>query len=114
MSYSKSLLLYQDEPAYGLLLNLIIVIVPAGCLAASVYLWSSGENAGGLALLAESFFIGLIFWVVFPRRYQIYEDHLRIVLGGPFIVKIGFDRITAIEVTSKMALTVNFVTRVTK
>ena len=106
--------MYQDEPAYGSLLKLIIVIVPVGLLAASIYLWSSGESSGGLALLAEVFFIGLIFWVVFPRRYQIYEDHLRIVLGGPFAVKIGFDRITTIEVTSRMALAVNFATRITK
>jgi hypothetical protein len=114
MSYSKSLLLYQDETAYGLLLKLVIVIVPASLLAASIYLWSSGESAGGLALLAESFFIGLIFWVVFPRRYQIYEDHLRIVLGGPVAVKIGFDKIEAIGVTSRLTFSVNFVTKFTK
>ena len=59
-------------------------------------------------------FVGAIFWSVFPRRYQIYEDHLRIVLGGPLAVKIAFDRITTIEVTSRTALTVNFVTRITK
>lgn len=114
MSYSKSLLRYQDKPAYGSLLKLIIVIVPAGLLAASIYLWSSGENAGGLALLAESFFISLIFWVVFPRKYQIYEDHLRIVLGGPVAVKIGFDKIETIGVTSKLTFSVNFVTKFTK
>jgi len=114
MSYSKSLLWYQDEPAYGLLLKLVIVIMPVGLLVASVYLWSFGENSGGLALLAEALFIGLIFWIIFPRRYQVYEDHLRIVLGGPLAVKIGFDRITTIEVTSRMALTVNFATRFTK
>jgi hypothetical protein len=51
---------------------------------------------------------------VFPRRYQVYEDHLRIVLGGPFAIRIGFGQIKAIEVTSRMALTANFVTRVTK
>ena len=107
-------MLYQDEPEYGLLLKLIIMILPAGLLAASVYMWSSDDSFGGLALLAEAFIVGLIFWAVLPRRYQIYEDHLRIVLGGPFAVKIGFDRITTIEVTSRTALTVNFVTRFAK
>lgn len=114
MSYSKSLLLYEDEPAYGSLLKPIIVIVPVGLLAVSIYLWLSGENAGGLALLAESFFIGLIFWVVFPRRYQIYEDHLRIMLGGPVAVKIGFDKIETIGITSRLTFSVNFVTKFTK
>jgi hypothetical protein len=77
-------------------------------------LWSSGDNSGGLALLVEAFVIGFIFLVVLPRRYQVYEDHLRIVLGGTFAVKIGFDQITTIEVTSRMALTVNFATKMTK
>jgi len=114
MSYSRSVLLYQDEPTYGLFLKLIIVIVPAALMAGSIYLWSSGESSGSLALLAEAFFIGIIFWVIFPRRYQVYEDHIRIVLGGPFSVKVGFNKITAIEATGRMALTVNFATRITK
>ena len=111
MKYSRSLLLYEDQPSYGLFLRLLFVIVPGVLLAASVYLWSSGEGSGGLALLAEAFLIGFIFWIVFPRSYRVYEDHLRIVLGGPFSVKVGFDRIKAIRVTRRLILSINFVTR---
>lgn len=49
-----------------------------------------------------------------PRRYQIYEDHLRIMLGGPVAVKIGFDKIETIGVTSRLTFSVNFVTKFTK
>ena len=114
MNYSRSVLLYQDEPAYGLYLKLIVVLVPAALLVASIYLLSSGESSGGLALLVEAFIIGFIFWIVFPRRYQVYEDHIRIALGGPFSVKVGFDKIEAIRVTSKFIFSINFVTRLTK
>jgi len=114
MNYSKSLLLYQDIPAYGLLLKLLVVIMPVAMLVASIYLFSSGDSADGLALLIEAFIIGFIFWVVFPRRYQVYEDHVRIVLGGPFSVKVGFDKIKTIGVTSRQTLSVNFVTKLTK
>lgn len=114
MNYSKSVLLYQDEPAYGLLLKLIIVIMPIILLAASVYLLSSGESSGGLALLVEASIVGFIFWIVFPRMYQVYEDHIRIVLGGPFSVKVGFAKIETIRVTSRFILSVNFVTKLTK
>lgn len=110
-SYSKSLLLYQDDPEYGAVLKLIVVIVPVMLLGASLYLWSSGEITGALVLLFEALFVGLIFWFILPRRYQVHEDHLRIVLGGPFSVKIGFKQIKTVEVTSKTALTVNFATR---
>jgi hypothetical protein len=114
MNYSKSLLLYQDEPAYGLLLKLIIVIMPVALLAASIYVLSLGDSSGGLALLVEAFIIGFIFWVVFPRRYQVYEDHVRIVLGGPFSVRVGFDKIKTIGVTSRLTFSVNFVTKLTR
>ena len=56
----------------------------------------------------------MIFWLVFPREYQVYEDHLRIVLGGPFSVKVGFQNIEAIRIKSRTGLTVNFVTRIAK
>ena len=114
MNYSKNLLLYQDEPVYGLFMKLIIVVIPVAMLVGSIYLFSSGNNADGLALLFELIIIGLIFWVVFPRRYQVYEDHLRIVLGGPFSVKVGFDKIKTIGVTSRQTLSINFVTKLTK
>ena len=114
MDYSNSLLLYQDEPAYGLLLKLIMVTVPVTLLVVSIYLLSLGNSLDGLALLVEAFVIILIFWAVFPHKYQVYEDHVRIVLGGPFSVKVGFDKIKAIGITSRLSLTVNFVTKVTK
>jgi len=113
LSYSRGILLYQDKPRYGIVLKLILLI-PAGFLVASIYLWSSGEATASLVLLLEALMIGLIFWLVFPREYRVYEDHLRIVLGGPFSVKVGFENIRAIRTTRKTAFTVNFVTRITK
>ncbi|MFC2020975.1 PH domain-containing protein [Chloroflexota bacterium] len=114
MKYSKSIMLYQDEPPFGLFLKLIITIVPVAMLAGSIYSFSTDDNLGGIALLVEAFVVGLIFWCVFPRKYQVYEDHVRIVLGGPFSVKIGFDEIAAIRISSKLNLTVNFITRLAK
>ena len=111
--YSTSLLLYQDKPKYGLILKLILII-PVAFLVGSLYLYLSGDTSGSLALLPEAFIVGLIFWLVFPREYQVYEDHLRIVLGGPFSVKVGFQNIKAIRITSRTGLTVNFVTRIAK
>ncbi|MFC1951852.1 PH domain-containing protein [Chloroflexota bacterium] len=114
MIYSKSTLLYQDEPEYGPLLKLIVLIVPVASLAGSIYLFSSGDSTDAITLLVEAFVVGLIFWSVFPRKYQVYEDHLRIVLGRPFSVKIGFDKIKKVEVTSRLTFSINFVTKFTR
>jgi hypothetical protein len=113
MNYSNSILLYQDKPEYGFLLKLILII-PVAFLVASIYLWLSGDTLGGLALLIEALLVGLIFWFAFPREYQVYEDHLRIVLGGPFSIKVRFQNLKTVEITSRTSLTVNFVTRITK
>ncbi|MFC1988313.1 PH domain-containing protein [Chloroflexota bacterium] len=114
MDFSHRLLLYRDRPAYGLILKLIIVVVPVLSLIGSVTLLLSGDSSGAMVLLFETFFIVFIFWAVFPRWYQVYEDHLRIVLGGPFSVKIRFDNIKTITVTSGLSLTANYVTRFTR
>ena len=101
MDYSRSLLLYQDIPKYSLILKLVILVVPIGLLASSIYLWMSGEGMGSLVLFTEAFVVGVIVWFVFPRRYQVYEGHLRIVLGGSFSFKVGFSKVEAIRVTNR-------------
>jgi hypothetical protein len=114
MKYSKSLLLYQDAPAYGLLLKIILPIVPLILVGSAVYLQMTGEETGAIVLTGESFLVALVFWMVFPRKYRVYEDHLSVALGGPLSVNIGFDRIVSIEVTSRTAFTSNFVTRMAR
>ena len=113
MDYSQSVLLYQDKPKYGLLMKLVLAI-PAILVASSIYLWSTGDTFVGLTLLIEASIIGLIFWFVLPREYQVYDNHLRIVLGGPFSVKIRFQNIEKVRTTSRLALTVNFATAITR
>jgi hypothetical protein len=113
MDYSQSILLYQDKPKYGLIMKLIL-IVPVVLLASSIYLWSTEDALGGLALLIEAFIIGLIFWFVLPREYQVYENHLRIVLGGPFSVKVGFQNIETIRITSRLSFNIHFTTTITR
>jgi hypothetical protein len=113
LDYSASLLLHQDKPVYGLILRLVFVL-PVALLAGSLYLYLTGETSGSLVLLLEAFIIGLIFWLVFPREYQVYDDHLRIVLGGPFSVKIGFQNLKSIGITTRTGFTINFTTRIAR
>ena len=83
-------------------------------MVGSLYLYLSGDVSGSLALLLGALISGLIFWFVFPREYQVYDDHLRIALGRPFSVKVRFQNVKTIRITSRTGLTVNFVTRITK
>jgi hypothetical protein len=46
-----------------------------------------------IVLFATAVFVLLLFWATFPRRYQIFTDRVKIVLGGPLSVNIKFDTI---------------------
>ena len=113
LNYSKSILLYGDKPKYGLVLKLILLI-PVALLVGGLYLWLTGENYASLTLSLEGILIGSIYWLVFPREYQVYDDQIRIVLGGPFSVKVKYQNIKTVRITSGASFTVNFVTRVTR
>jgi hypothetical protein len=109
MDYSRSQLVYQDEPT-GLALKIMVTILPLGLLVTGIFMLSSGEKEGSVILAVEALAVGLLLWSIFPRGYRVYEDHLRIVLGGPFSVKIGFTEIASVETTSRTAVTIHFAT----
>jgi hypothetical protein len=48
-------------------------------------------------LAAEGAFIALIFYIVMPRKFQIYQDRLTIVLGAPFSLSIPLVKIKAVK-----------------
>ncbi len=114
MRYSRSLLLYQEDPAYGLLLKIILPVVPLLLVGSAVYLQFRREVAGAAVLFIEAAVVGLIFWLVFPRKYGVYEDHLSIALGGPISVNMPFERVVSVQVTNRTALTVNYVTTIAR
>jgi len=41
-------------------------------------------------LLGVTLFDGLLFHAVIPRRFQLFEDRLRIVLGSPFAFNVPY------------------------
>jgi hypothetical protein len=114
MKYSKSLLLYQDDPVSGWIFRVITIVIILAFLVGSAVLLSSGETGGFLALLLEGLIVFLILWVVIPRKYQVFQDQIKIVFGGPFYVRIGFDNIKQIETTNKTYFTINYATAITR
>ncbi len=114
MKYSRSLLLYQEDPAYGLVLKIILPVVPLLLFGSAIYLQLRREEAGAAVLFGEAAFVGFILWLVFPRKYRVYEDHLSVALGGPISLNIPFERVVSVQITNRTALTVNFVTTIAR
>jgi len=85
-------LIYEDTPNYDLWLKLIL----GGVLALTfilgiIFLYQDTEAA--IAMFGITLFDALLFKAILPRRYQIFEDRLKILLGGPFAINISLSNI---------------------
>ncbi len=85
-------LIYEDTPRYDWSLKFILGVVLAATAVAGVIIILY-DVAGGLAMFGVTLVDGLIFYLVAPRRYQIFNTKLRIVLGGPFNMDIPLSTI---------------------
>ncbi len=85
-------LVYEDIPRVDLWLRLILASTLALTLVLGIWLLFE-DIAAAIAMFGITLFDALLFRAIMPRRYQIYSDRIRIVLGGPFAVNIPFDNI---------------------
>ena len=84
---------HEDLPRYATWFKLVI----AGTLLLTVVLGIvlfPVSPAGALVCLGVTVFDALLFHAVIPRKYQIFPDRLRIVLGRPFALNVALDTIT--------------------
>jgi len=83
---------YEDRPVYDIWLKLII----GGVLALTFVLGVAliREDTGvAVTMFGVTLFDALLFKTVIPRRFQIFDDRLKIVLGWPFVINILFSNI---------------------
>ena len=85
-------LIYEDIPKYDLWLKLILGSVLAITFVAGVVLLFE-DIVAALIMLGVTLFDALLFKAVLPQRFQIFEDGVKIVLGGPFAINIPLSNI---------------------
>lgn len=96
--------LFEDTSRYDLWLKLVMIGVPAALLINAIALIS--ENKGDAwSMFGTMAFVILLFHAVLPKRFQVFEDRLRIVLGKPFAINIRLSNINHVrKVTGVKAL----------
>lgn len=92
-------LVYEDTPRYDFWLKSILGGVLALTFILGVILLSEDIGAA-LAMFGWTLFDALLFKVILPRRYQIFQDGLKIVLGGPFALNIPLSNIREVRQAS--------------
>jgi hypothetical protein len=90
------MLLYEDTPVYDAWVKYIIGGILALTLIIGMVLLAF-DTAGAVAMFIITVFDAVLFRLILPRRFQVYEDRLKIVLGGPFVINIPFTDIVKAE-----------------
>lgn len=103
-------LIHQEKAEYNVGLRLIWFLPVALFIGAMISLYDQ-ELEALWTLLGDSILVSAIFYFVFPRSYQIYNDRLRIVLGKPFSISIPFSGIKEAKRTAGYKAYVGFQAR---
>ena len=93
------MLIYDDTPKYDLWLKLIL----GGVLALTLILGVISiyrDTEAAIAMFGITGFDALLFKAILPRRFQIFEDRLKILLGGPFSINILLSNIAEVKSAS--------------
>jgi hypothetical protein len=101
--------IYEDAPRYDTLLKAIMVL-PVFFIIMGAYYLIAGQVEDATGMFATTLLMGAIYWAIFPRKYQILENRLRIVLGGPFHFDIPLDNVEIARKPEGVSLGINFVT----
>jgi hypothetical protein len=101
--------IYEDNPHYDVWLKGIMML-PVFFIVIGLYYLFIHDIASAIGLFATTLLMGAIYWAIFPRKYQILDSKLRIVLGGQFSFNIPFDTLETVGKPEGVSLGLNFAT----
>ena len=91
--------IYQAAPLYDGWLTILLGVIVLSLLGVGIYLVDL-DISGTWTMLGAAAFIALLMYFIMPRKYQIFEDKIRIALGGQFAVNIPFSNIARVSPAS--------------
>jgi len=89
-------IIYEDNPHYDFLQKGAMAIVMLPVIIILFFLFT-GNFIGVISGFIAGLLLGFYHWWLFPRKYQILDSKLRIVLGGPFPLDIPFDNLKTVR-----------------
>ena len=89
-------LVYEDTPKYDFWLKLILGGVLALTLILGVGLLFEDIRVAWV-MFGVTLFDALLFKAILPQRLQIFQDRVKIVLGGPFAIDIPFSTVREVR-----------------
>ena len=94
---------FEDKPVYDKINKYLIGSILAVPLIVAIVLLTQ-DILGAAIMFGVTVFDAILFWCILPKRFLVYEDRIKIVLGGPFSYNIPFrDIINVRQATKDMA-----------
>jgi hypothetical protein len=91
--------LYEDRARYDYWLRLILFGIPVILLMIGIILIPE-DKEGAIAIISGSLLIMFLFYLVLPKKYQIFEDKLKILLGWPLHIDLSLANISDSQITT--------------
>ena len=85
-------LVYDEAAPYDSWLKYVIFGLPLLLVIIGIVLIKV-DLEGTFTMIGDAALVGAIFYFVMPRRFQIFEDRIKIVLARPFSINIPFSTI---------------------
>ncbi len=105
--YIMDSVIYEDTPRYDVYLKAIMVL-PVFFVIMGVYYLITAQVEAAISMFATTLLMAAFYWAIFPRKYQILDTKLRIVLGGPFSFNIPFDNLETAREPEGATFGINF------
>ena len=96
---SPGLFFYEDTARVDMWLKLMLTGIQAMFLVLGLVLLFQ-DTGVAFIMFGVTIFDAVLFRLVMPRKYQVYSDKVRIVLGGPFAWNIPFSTIKEVRPSS--------------
>lgn len=102
-------IIFEDNPHYDAWLKGIMML-PIFFILTGLYLVFTKDIKSSIGLFATAVLMGATYWAILPRKYQILDSQVRVVLGGPFSVNIHFYNLESAGKPEGVNLGANFAT----
>ena len=95
-------MIYHEQlPRYDLGYWLLVTLFPVGFIIGGFWHYTHPEvedaMAGAITSWGVTIFWVILFWAISPRRYQLLDDSVKVILGGPFSFNILLKSIKKVE-----------------
>jgi hypothetical protein len=101
--------IYEDSPHYDVWLK-GIMLLPVFFIIIGLSFIFTGDIESAIGMLATALLMGAVYWAILPRKYQIFDNKLKIVLGGQFSFNIPFETLKTAGKPEGVSLGINFAT----